>query len=639
MVDSEPTEVQPKSSVATLAVFAAAAAILHFGADIFLPLAIATLITFALSPAVDFLRRRGLPQIATVLLVVTLAFIAIALFLIVIATEMSQLAGNLPTFQANIMTKLDAFEKAQSQSGIFPRITDLMSAINEKIAAVAPAATEAGKSGGSPPPVTVEVVEHKSPLATLTNFILPLLSPVATAGLVIVVVIFMLLESDELRDRFIRLVGAKDLHRSTEMMADAGSRVANYLLMQLLVNVIYAVPIGAGLWLIGVPNAVLWALLTLVLRFVPYIGSALAAGFPLFLAFAASPDWSMVLWTAALFIVVELVTSNVIEPWLYGSHTGLTPLAIIVSAIVWTWIWGPAGLVLSTPLTVCLVVLGRYLPQFAVFNILFGDEPALSPSARLYQRLLVGDVTGSAARAEEELENIYLADYHRDTGIPALLLAQRDLDRGVLSPAQEERLAESASAFLEDMAGTIDSELAEQADPDDDTTRPALEGDGFRVLSVGGHRRLDDIAAVMLAQSLMSDGATATALSYRDLTVARFASVAGNDASCVILNFLDPAPSRASLLHIRRIKRAAPHMRVGVLIWQMSTDQLESAGLEPHRHAVSPEKLREAEEIGADFAVTGSEEARAAAYSDAPPKRPAAASRRRARTPLRKVAA
>ncbi|TIL63169.1 MAG: AI-2E family transporter, partial [Mesorhizobium sp.] len=226
-------------------------------------------------------------------------------------------------------------------------------------------------------PIPVEIVAHEKPLQVLQNLIAPLLSPLASAGLVIVVVIFMLMEREDLRDRFIRLVGYGDLHRTTQALQDAGKRVGQYLLMQLVVNIVYAVPITIGLWVLGIPNALLWGMLALALRFVPYIGPIIGALLPLFLALAVAPGWALLLWTAALFIVMELITGNVIEPWLYGSRTGLSPLAIIVAAIFWTWLWGPLGLVLSTPLTVCLVVLGRHVPQFEFLDVLFGNEPVL----------------------------------------------------------------------------------------------------------------------------------------------------------------------------------------------------------------------------------------------------------------------
>lgn len=446
-----------------LATIAGVAAVLYLGQDMFLPLAIAMLLTFALSPLVTQFRKRGVPLTAAVLVTAFLAFSAIAVFSLMVASQLSTLARDLPTFQDNIITKLDGLKQQGGDSGLVARLTDMATAINSEIRTAFPSAEtgEATRAAPTDAPVQVEVVERQSPLDTLVSLVLPLVSPIATTGLVVVIVIFMLLEREELRDRFIRLIGSSDLHRTTQVLEDAGSRVANYLLIQLLVNVIYAVPIGLGLWLIGVPNAPLWGMLTLVLRFVPYIGSILSAAFPLFLAFAVSPEWSALLWTAALFIVVELVTSNVIEPWLYGSRTGVSPLAIIVSAIFWTWIWGPLGLVLSTPLTVCLVVLGRHIPQFELFDILFGDEPVLAPHARLYQRWLAGDALESTFRAEEALEEAWLADYHRDTGLPALILAQADRARGVLNAAQEDRLSDTAMTMVRGLHTVVEDELEE----------------------------------------------------------------------------------------------------------------------------------------------------------------------------------
>ncbi|VDC28543.1 AI-2E family transporter [Pseudogemmobacter humi] len=591
------------------------AGILHLGRDIFLPLAVAILITFALSPLVSFLRNRGMPMLASVLVTVTVAFAAIGLFLLVVVSQLGTLARQLPAFQANIVTKLEALQQSGDGNSLTGRLTQMFTEINAEIGAAIPAEGGAtaglaapGTAAGSVP-VPVTVVEDQSPFATLTDLVMPLVSPIGTAGLVIVVVIFMLLERDELRDRFIRLVGASDIHRTTQVLEEAGSRVAHYLLAQLLVNTIYAVPIGIGLWLIGVPNALLWGLLTLVLRFVPYIGSILAAAFPLFLAFAVSPDWSAVIWTAALFIVVELITSNIVEPWLYGSRTGVTALAIIVAAIFWTWVWGPMGLVLSTPLTVCLVVLGRHIPQFELFDVMFGDKPVLAPHMRLYQRLLVGDVTESTFRAEEALEEAWLSDYHRDVGLPALLLAQHDLERGVVTPAQEERLTVSAMAFLDELDAVVEEELAEAGKEDD---AEPLAGPGRQVAFLGGRSRLDDVAARMAAQAAAAEGARVEILSHADLAPRRFAAVTGAVSETMVLSFLDGAPARGSILQIRRIKRAAPGKRVGVVIWQGPESPL-------HGGAVTPEKIREILATGADFCVTGLEALLEEVFAERPP--------------------
>ncbi|RVD27172.1 AI-2E family transporter, partial [Mesorhizobium sp. M4A.F.Ca.ET.020.02.1.1] len=381
------------------------------------------------------------------------------------------------------------------------------------------------------------IVAHEKPLQVLQNLIAPLLSPLASAGLVIVVVIFMLMEREDLRDRFIRLVGYGDLHRTTQALQDAGKRVGQYLLMQLVVNIVYAVPITIGLWVLGIPNALLWGMLALALRFVPYIGPIIGALLPLFLALAVAPGWALLLWTAALFIVMELITGNVIEPWLYGSRTGLSPLAIIVAAIFWTWLWGPLGLVLSTPLTVCLVVLGRHVPQFEFLDVLFGNEPVLEPHARLYQRLLAGDPDEATDHAEEYLEDKYLFEFYDKVAIPALLLGEHDRMRGVLDDEQRRLVAGSAEALVANLddsaqqeaeeeevepeaAGSGDDKAGErkasERRPGEDKEAEEVEevnlpdGTGIAVLCAGGRDELDDAAAAMLAQVLEVQGAAVT---------------------------------------------------------------------------------------------------------------------------------
>jgi len=607
-------------SLATLATIAVVAGVLHIGAAVFLPLAIATLISFALSPLVSFFRRRGLGRTLSVLMAVAIAFGTLGGLLLFMGGQISLLLEQLPTFQNNIIAKLDALQSDDGPSGVLGRFVDMLARINEEISSALPAADAGETATTSAEPVQVSVVETQDIWKVVNDIILPVIAPVVTAGLVVVVVIFMLIERDELRDRFIRLVGSNDLHRTTEILEDAGSRVAKYLLIQLLVNIIYAVPVGLGLWLIGVPNPSLWAMMTLVLRFVPYLGSILAAAIPLFLAFAVSPDWSMVLWTIALFATVELVTSNFVEPWLYGSRTGLSPLAVIIAAIIWTSIWGPMGLILSTPLTVCLVVLGRYVPQFEVFDILFGDEPVLRAHTRLYQWLLTGDVVEATSRAEEELEESHLSDYYRDVGIPALLLAQADYDRGVLTHTQEERISLASREFMTALEPVVADHLAAPADNADAPPAPLVAlGQGVTALVAGGRSRLDEVAAGMFGQALAAEGADATLVSRGKLNNIAAHVPAAATANVLILSYLDPSPARAALLIIRRIKRAQPNLRVGVVIWQMPEGLSEDgAGVSPHPNLKAA--LRDADEIGADFVATGMDEALRMALSDEAPR-------------------
>ena len=591
------------STMSRFGIIVAAATVLYVAQAIFLPMAIAMLVAFALSPLVTRLRRTGLGTLWTVLIVVTASFLVVALFAFVVSGQLAQLAQNLPTFRGNIIQKVEGLRQASGDNGLVSRLTEMVNAIGATVDQAMPG--DAADSKVTP----VRVVERTSVYDLLTSFLLPLLGPLANAGLVVILVVFMLLERDQLRERFIRLVGASDLYRTTRVLDEAGSRVGTYLLTQILVNIIYAVPITLGLWLIGVPNALLWGLLTLVLRFVPYIGSAMSAAFPMALAFAVSPGWAMVLWTGALFLVVEFVTSNVVEPWLYGSRTGVSPLAIIISAIFWAFLWGPLGLVLSTPLTVCLVVLGRHIPQFDLFDIMFGDAPVLMPHASLYQRLLSGDRMEVGFRAEEALEEEGLEEFYQTTALPALIVASDDRTRGVLSSDGEIRLAAAVMAMVEDLK-------AMAAEPEDEEADAAgAEPQDLRVTVVGGRWEIDDSSAEILAHVLATKGVEAKARSFADLAPARIKAAVVKDTDCVILCFLDQYPSRASLLHIRRIKRLNARLQVGVVLWELPSDlRVKEQGLRVIS-GVSPEKLTEAVEIGASFAVTTLKDACAAVFA------------------------
>ena len=275
----------------------------------------------------------------------------------------------------------------------------------------------------------VEVVNSTGNLGDFARRIAaPVLGPMGTAAVVIVFVIFMLLKKEDLRNRVIHLVGRARLSLTTRTIEDAGTRVSRYLLMQTVVNVVYSIPIGLGLMLIGVPNALLWGVLTAVLRFIPYLGLWIVAFFPVMLSLAVSTSWTMPLLTVALFLVVELISSNAIEPWLYGSSTGLLPVAILVAAIFWTWLWGPVGLLLSTPLTVCLAVLGKHVPALSFLDILLGDEPSLPAPDRYYQRLLARDEL-EATKVLTEYEEV--ASFDRvlaDLLAPAVMSAEVDLE-------------------------------------------------------------------------------------------------------------------------------------------------------------------------------------------------------------------
>ncbi|MEL4070801.1 AI-2E family transporter [Ochrobactrum sp. GPK 3] len=571
----------------TLAAMAGVIAVFYFAKDVFLPLAIAILLTFMLAPIVAFLRRFGLPRLVAIITSVAGGFLIIAVFSAILAFQVTEVGQNIATYQYNIIEKIRNLKKAGTEGGIIDRLNRFA----ERVGAEINSPEDKPDVPGINPeperkPVLVEIFSRRSPIETLESIIGPLVSPLATTGLVIVVVVFMLLEREELRDRFIRLVGYGDLHRTTEALQEAGSRVGQYLLTQLMVNIAYGVPLGIGLWLLGIPNALLWGMLAIVLRFVPYIGPVIAAVMPIFLAFAVSPGWTLLICTIALFIVVELISNNVIEPWLYGSRTGLSPLAIIVSAIFWAWLWGPVGLVLSTPLTVCLVVLGRHVPQFEFFEILFGDEPVLDPEERLYQRLLAGDPIEATDNAEEILEEKFLVEYYGTVAIPALLLAEQDRARGALNDKQLDDVTNSANMLVANLRMIANEEL----DNDEDVTvetaseeRAKIElpsGDGKVVVSIGGHDALDDITAEMVGQALSVQGAQATVIGHAGLLPSQLSREAIAAASAVVVCYLNVESAIRGRFSIRRLKRFNPDALIGVAIWSLESTKSDKEAAE-----------------------------------------------------------
>ncbi|CAM5484315.1 hypothetical protein MAUB1S_08121 [Mycolicibacterium aubagnense] len=568
----------------TVATMIAAIVVLYEAKELLLPLAIAVLLTFALAPIVSFLRKMGLPRLVAVIGAVASAFAVTSIFSLIAATQVSQVAQDIPTYQSNIVEKIRVLKETGSEDGVVSRLGRMFERVNNEINESASTATPASpRAQGDQKPLLVQIFSPQRPIETLRNIIEPLIGPLAMTGLVIVIVIFMLLEREELRDRFIRLVGYSDLHRTTQALQDAGSRVGKYLLMQLVVNITYGVPLAAGLWLLGIPNALLWGMLAIVFRFVPYIGPVIAAVVPLFLAFAVAPGWSLLIWTAGLFIVLELISNNVIEPWLYGSRTGLSPLAIIVAAVFWAWLWGPIGLVLSTPLTVCLVVLGRHVPQFEFLQILLGDEPVLDPHERLYQRLLADDLDEATDNAEEMLEHKYLIEYYGAVGIPALLLGEQDRVRGALTKSQSADLAGNARqlvAHLNDIAAEEEDEAEQEEDGRETRTGSRADekaenefdvdlpdGSGKSVLCIGGHSEFDDVAAVMLAQIISVEGADCAAAGHHDLVPANIRGLSLEGRHSIVIGFLNPDSFKYSRFAVRRLRRLAPQSRIGLVLW------------------------------------------------------------------------
>jgi hypothetical protein len=386
----------------------------------------------------------------------------------------------------------------------------------------------------------------------------------------LVFVIMILLEREDLRDRLLRLAGRRDLHRTTEAMNDAAQRISRYLLSQLVVNISCGLPIGIGLTLIGIPNAALWGILVVLLRFIPYLGIVIAAAFPLALAIAVAPDWMLFVWTALLFVGIELVVANLVEPLVYGGTTGLSSVALIAAATFWTWLWGPIGLLLSTPITVCLVVLGRHVPQLQFLNVMLGSEPVLTPAETFYQRILANDPEEATEQAEEFAKNSSLTAFFDEVAIPALARAQADSDRGVLSSEDratfESAIASMVENLLEDQDATTALEHAAEPKPE-----------GFSgIVCVAGRNELDGAAALLLVSTLRLERhiAIGAPLSADALSADAAYLALLKDVSVVCLSLISTSSSARARFLVRRIRRRAPRAHILVGLWGPFTRDL-----------------------------------------------------------------
>src|ERR1700754_744992 len=438
---------------------------LYVGREIFVPVALAILLSFVLASPVGVLQRLRVPRGIAVVGVVLLAFAIIFALGSLIATQLNRLAGDLPTYQSTIQSKIQSVRGIAGGSSTLERAAGMLQDLGKELdkpkagSPDKPVSPSLASPLGSRPvtPVPVEVLQpDPGALESLRSLISPLISPLATTGIIVIFVIFILIQREDLRNRLIRLAGSHDLQRTTAALDDAGSRLSRLFLNQLLINSGFGVLIGTGLWLIGIPSAVLWGILATALRFVPYIGSIIAAAFPLALALAVDPGWSMLVWTAALFFVVEPAVGQIVEPMVYGRSTGLSPGAVVVSASFWTALWRPIGLGLATPLTVCLVVLGRHVERLEFLDVMFGDRPALSPPEIFYQRMLAGDPTEAAEMAEEFLKERSLSAYMEDVALKGLLLAKSDLDRGALDAERMERIKATIQQLGDDLTSIED---------------------------------------------------------------------------------------------------------------------------------------------------------------------------------------
>ena len=557
---------------------------LFFGRDMLIPLALAMLLGFLLDPAVSRLKRWGLPRMASAIVVVAFALAALGGLGMYLGSQVQQLSADLPTYQSTIREKLRGLRKSVNMPSAWDGVFKTYNTLEKEISSTDGATARVQK-------VEVQSPESK-PTTRMLQWLVRIVEPVTTAGIVLLFVILILLDRDDLRDRLLRLMGG-NLHVATDALDEASERIGKYLRMQFIVNVSYGIPLAAGLWFIGVPGAILWGVLGAIMRFVPYVGAMMSAVFPLVLAFAVDPSWNMFLLTLGLILLLELISNNVIEPWLYGASTGLSTLSIIVAATFWTALWGPIGLILSTPLTVCLLVLGRYIPSLKFMEVLLGSEPVLGPQQRLYQRLLADDADDAISMAVESVEERLpskptsedranaISGFYDEVAIPALRIAtQQHLESATAE--HRLRLSNGMGALLEELrdhyAPHVGGKRRGAPLPESNQRRR------LRIHCAGARWEVDALGAAMVAHTESLHGHEVScsewALTTDSLALLPDANGQLGDgewakamqiSDLLVLSIFSNQPQSVARRMVRRIRRHWPRARVVLCLWNAPT--------------------------------------------------------------------
>jgi predicted PurR-regulated permease PerM len=547
--------------------------VLSWAQTVFVPVALAALISFVLAPPVGWLERR-IGRVPSVLAAVTIVFLILGLAGWGLARQMDYLAEDLPRYRVNILEKI-ADVRGAGKGGTVEKLQETIEEIKTDLGQ-----DDAAKGKASPP-----VIVTTAPASDVTGFdwLWPIVSPLGTAGLVIALVMFMLLERRDLRDRLIGVFGHGQLTLTTKAFDEAGTRVSRQLLMQSLVNAVYGVAAGAGLYFLDVPYPLVWGALGAALRFIPYLGPVLGAGAPIVISLAALPGWAGPLAVIGLFVVLELFTNLVLETVLYAGAAGVSQVALLVSVAFWTWLWGPLGLLLATPLTVCLVVLGKHVPGFEFVGVLMADTPALAPEYGYYQRLLARDQSEAADLIERHIKNEPSRSVYDALLLPALNYAERDRLEQRLSPDEEAAVIDATRELLSDAADLIRKAQPEDAEPGEPVPHPGPR-EPLRVLGYPANGTADELALAMLAYVLDDLPIAVEVTNTRLLASELVALVQTQAVSVICLADLPPSPPSKTRYLVKRLHAANPNLRIIVGRWgppalaDESTQMLRDAG-------------------------------------------------------------
>jgi predicted PurR-regulated permease PerM len=564
MPKPDPAAVMPRFIM--LASVAVVLAALYFAQEVLIPLALATLLSFLLAPLVKRLEHLRLPRVAAVLVTVLLSFSLLFGIGWVVFDQVGDFKSELPTYQKNISEKLKVVRSASA-----------------RVKAVLDTRPTTEPSTGLP----VRIVNNDfgggsnqtSPFDLLSPIGTFLLGPVGTAFIVTVFAIFMLLQREDLRDRLIRLVGRNRLTLTTQALDDAAERVSRYLLMQSIVNGSVGVVVMLVLWTIGringtpFPAVALWGLLAALLRFIPYVGIWISAITPILLCLAVYSTAKVALETFFAYGTIEVLAANVLEPLLYGSSTGIATLAVLVAAAFWTWLWGPVGLLLSTPLTVCLVVMGKYVPQLEFLTILLAEEPALSPPERVYQRLLAVDQEDAADLVDEYAQKMELEELYETVLLPALATAEQDLQQGNLDDEQHAQIQHGIRDIVDELGDKMRAAaLKAPTDPDDSKRVRLPKGCSVNIVCLPANDESDEIAGIMLGQLLEIRGYCCTVISVTKLASEMVEIVGDSKADVVCISALPPAAVTHARYLCKRLHGKLPEIEMLVGLWKIDAD-------------------------------------------------------------------
>jgi predicted PurR-regulated permease PerM len=562
---------------------------LYFARPILIPLALALTLNFLLIPMVMWLQKFSLRRGPAVALVVLIFSAVVGGMGWVVAGQLLQVASDLPQYRENIRNKIEALHLPPGSA--LGRAAESVKEIDMDFSAPAgdgKANTQAVSKPVFPPAQSVIPVQVVAPPATglryLSQLLKPLLEPLSTAGMVLIFTVFILIKQEDLRDRFLRLAGVGQLHAMTLALNDATQRVSRYLVLQLLVNAGYGLCFGIGVFLIGIPNALLWGVIAGLFRIVPYVGALSATAFPLILALAIFQGWGPPALLILLFALLELIASNVVEPWLYGAHTGISSLALLVTTVFWTMLWGWAGLVLAVPLTVCLIVLGRYVPRMSFLHVLLGDETALSIEAQFYQRLLALDQEDARSIAIDYLKSNSLLSLYDRVLIPALALAEQDRHRGALDQRRESFLFLSTSEIISELALHQPEEVVSKPRrllPRWKPNRPSVLAaashpdpvpPSSRIFCLAANDRADEIASLMLAQLLERAGHGVISLPVESSLEDVLKQLPPEPQDVICISALPPFAFAQAASLSQRVRLHLPEIKILAGVWGFAGD-------------------------------------------------------------------